>query len=182
MTGIIVGVITGIAFVGMAAYLGYQSTRIQYPQGVYRDFRVGPLEVRLVFDVPPEGDSRIALVASTKRALRMVLAAWPATNFIKLPTGPLVVHVTAVLYDPSLHGYQTYARSKIGRRRIPMIVIEDSDDNRRTASLIIHEMGHLLAVELTGAPDRDHVLGAVWQPVGGPASFEARAMALYDGA
>lgn len=181
MTGIIVGVITGIAFVGMAVYLAYQSTRIQYPKGVHHDFLVGPLEVRLVYDVPLEERTRPVLVATTKRALRMALAAWPVSAFVKPPSGHLVVHVTTRVYR-GLHGYQTYARAKIGRRRIPMLVIEDSDNNQRTASLIIHETGHLLAIELAGAPDVDHVLTAVWQPAGGSASFEARAMALYNGA
>lgn len=182
MTGTIIAVITGLAFVGMALYLVVQSTRIQYPNGVRYDFPMGALQVRLVYDVPLEDRTRHALVATTKRALRMALAAWPTSAFVKQPAGQLVVHVTAELYAPALHGYQTYARAKIGPRRVPMLVIEDSTDNRRTASLIIHEMGHLLAIELTRAPDVEHVLDTVWQPVGGAESFEARAMAHYDGA
>jgi len=181
MTGTIIAVITGLAFVGMALYLVVQSTRIQYPNGVRYDFPMGALQVRLVYDVPPEDRTRHALVATTKRALRMALAAGPTNAFIKQPTGQLVVHVTAKVYR-GLHGVQTYARAKIGPRRVPMLVIEDSTDNRRTASLIIHEMGHLLTIELTRAPDVEHVLDTVWQPVGGAESFEARAMAHYDGA
>lgn len=180
MTGTIVAVITGLAFVGMAVYLVVGSRRIQYPDGISTEISVGGLSVRLIHDVTYPRVFVEALVETAQVALRAALNEWPVGAFAKPLTGELVVHVTRYAWH-GLAGYQTYAKSRIGSRRVPMLVISDSDDMRRTASLIIHEMGHLLAIALTGDPDVDETDTRVWQPVGGSESFEARALRLYDG-
>lgn len=170
MTGTIIAIITGLAFVAMAAYLVYQSTRIQYPEGVTSFFQMGACRVRLVHD------RRHSLTHVVQKALSAVTQAWPDVS--PPLRGELVIHITSKVYR-NLHGVQTYCRAKIGHRRVPMLVIENTYDQRRLASLIIHEAGHLVAIAGAGHPDAGHVLPAVWQPVGGERSFEARAMALY---
>lgn len=181
MTGTIVAVITGLAFVGMAVYLVVGSRRIQYPDG----YRMAPLsfpqlEVVVILEEMRTTSFRYEQRRVVDAATRAALDEWPVGAFAKPLTGELVIHVTRDVWH-GLAGYQTYAKARIGSRRVPMLVISDSDDMRRTASLIIHEMGHLLTIALTGDPDVDETDTRVWQPVGGSESFEARAMRLYDG-
>jgi|JI10StandDraft_1071094.scaffolds.fasta_scaffold02598_24 hypothetical protein len=179
MTGTIVAVITGLAFVGMAVYLVVGSRRIQYPDGISTEISVGGLSVRLIHDMTTDHVLRSELVETTQVALRAALNEWPVGAFAKPLTGELVIHVTRDTWH-GLHGYQMYAKARIGSRRVPMLVISDSDDMRRTASLIIHEMGHLLSIALLGSPDVQHADPRVWANEE-MTSFEARAMRLYDG-
>ena len=179
MTGTIVAVITGLAFVGMAVYLVVGSRRIQYPDGISTEIPSGALRIRLIHDVTPNHTLRNELALATLKAVEAALNEWPVGTFAKPLTGELVIHVTRDIWH-GLHGYQTYAKARIGSRRVPMLVISDSDDVRRTASLIIHEMGHLLSIALLGSPDVQHADPRVWANEE-MTSFEARAMRLYDG-
>lgn len=185
--GILVAAITGLAFVAMAVYLAYQSQRIQYPAGHQEFLRFGEQEVRVI--TSPKLPYRALRVEFVRMALQATAQEWVHWSWLSFSAGnpKLVVYIcesdSPYLEDRRghLHGVQTYAKSKIGRKREPMLVVEDVPDPdprvelKRVAGLVIHEAGHLLAIALRKHPDSLHRMPEVWADVS-PTSFEARAL------
>lgn len=167
MSGTIIAVITGLAFVSMGIWLATVGRRIRFPKGKREEFRVLGHDVIAV--------SRTGLTPAIRedvaRALRALGRAWSSHFHVVSATSltpkllhevvpRFVLHFAERVYR-DYEGVQTYASSRIGNRRIPMLVIDDVHMDE-SGSLIIHEMCHVLASELLGHPDVRHAAPEVW--------------------
>lgn len=177
---ILISVITALAFVAMAVYLATKGLKIQYPDGRQYDIVAGTTKVKVVIETRMWNDSAYARVVSI--ALLAVQDMWVPFQGSPFPYRSLVIHFTPKVWH-NLHGLQTYAKSKIGNRSIPMLVIEDLALERldggllREGGLVVHEATHLFSVQKFGHPDQAHDEG-LWaeQSVN---SFEGAALGAY---
>jgi len=179
---IIITAITAAAFVGMGIYLVTKGRKIQYPTGTRRVVNIRGIEVIAIFEREYPTATQDRYLQHLAKALDICGNIWlrytPWHGAIGKDYPKLVVHY-AIKVNKDLHGVQTYAKAKIGKRSIPMLVVEDIHGTlMRSTGLVIHEVGHLLAVVREGHPDKDHLEDMIWAELSAE-SFEAEAQNTY---
>lgn len=159
-SGILVGVVTALAFLMMGLYLATYGREIRYPKGRRTVVHVSGIRILVIGPaLTPAQKLYIQL------AVNAVEKAWESLSPVKIAQlYPHIVFHFAEKTWHNLHGYQTYAKAMIGGKKEPMLVMHRKHLPRVDADPIVsHEMGHLLSTVLIGHPDREHTDERIWR-------------------
>lgn len=163
--GILVAILTLVAFVAMGLYLTLTANKIQFPPGTRHSTKVAGVRLSIIFDgtLHFNSDTQKLHIAHIKAAFEAVEQVWLAQGLNRLRSvHPHIVVSCRKALPGGMHGLQTYARGKIGNEMLPMLLIETDTYAPRTASLVIHEMMHLLSSQINKHPDVPHVSTTLW--------------------
>jgi len=154
-SGLMVLIITLVAFVAMGVYLVTYGRKLVYPEGLRSTLHVRGIEV-LVIDSAPRpidwNDRNQCIRYAVQAAHQQWLAKRGRDMADEVPE--LVIQFSET---ERRKGVQSYVKGRIGKKRVPLAIVRfDQQPTPKNPGTLIHELAHVFACFYLEEPDSDH--------------------------